>query len=144
MFGNKFATKHEYMPLVREVVDEDENDGQDTNDTNTLISRAYKPPYVKLKFDLDYTTDCPKLKLYDKSNGLRNDVLVENFKDTTDHMKYLSTHRFIIHMNRLYTMKSQGSSDKRKYAIGLKIIAVECTNKLQKLEHDAVGDVCFY
>ena len=143
MFGSKFASKHEYIPIVHEIVDEEDDCEQDTNDTNKLISRAYKPPYVKLKIDLDYNTDCPKLKLYDKTNDSRNNVVVENFKDTTDHMKYLTKHRFIIHINRLYSMKCQGSSDKRKYAIGLKIIAVECTNKPQKLERSDVDFVDF-
>ena len=38
---------------------------------------SYNPPDAKLKIDLDFVTGCPKVKLYDKSNGTRGIINVE-------------------------------------------------------------------
>ena len=71
MFDDKHINKYEYQPIVREV--EEEN-------------HIYKPPYIKLKIDLDFTTGLPKLKLYNKTEDSRELVNVETFKDVTEHI----------------------------------------------------------
>ena len=70
----------------------------------------------------------PNIKIYNESEGIRELVAVEKFKDITDHIKFFSKVRFVIIIDRLYLMKSQGL-DKKKYGIGMKIIAAECENK---------------
>ena len=62
---------------------------------------------------------------------MRNAVVIEKFKDLTDHMKYLSKVRFVIVIHRLYLMKTQ-ICDKKKYGICIKILAAECENKINK------------
>ena len=62
-------------------------------------------------------------------------VNVESFKDMTDHIKYLTKVRFIICLDRLYLMKSQGTS-KQKYGVFLKILIAECENKKQEDKSD--------
>ena len=46
-------------------------------------------------------------------------------------MRYMSKHRFIVHINKLYSMKSNNGGDKKKYGLSLTITAVECSNKPQ-------------
>ena len=116
MFDDKNINKYEYQPIVREFEEED---------------NIYKPPYIKLKIDLDFTTSIPKIKLYNKTEDSRELVNVEAFKDVTDHIKYLTKVRFIICIDRLYLMKSQGIS-KQKYGVFLKILTAECENKKQE------------
>jgi hypothetical protein len=49
MFGDKSLGKYEYQPIVRE---EDQEDDQ-----------PYRPPYIKLKMDIDFATNWPSIKL---------------------------------------------------------------------------------
>ena len=77
----------------------------------------YKPPYIKLKIDLDSTTGLPKLNLYNKTYDSRELVNVETFKEATEHIKYLTKVRFIISIDRLYLMKSQGASKLKIWVI---------------------------
>ena len=113
MFDDKNINKYEYQPIVREFEDED------------------KPPYIKLKIDLDFATSTPKIKLYNKTEDGRELVNVEAFKDVTDHIKYVTKVRSIISIDRLYLKKSQRTS-KHKYGVFLKILTAECENKKQE------------
>jgi hypothetical protein len=49
MFCDKSLGKYEYQPIVRE---EDQEDDQ-----------PYRPPYIKLKMDIDFATNWPSIKL---------------------------------------------------------------------------------
>ena len=113
IFGDKNINKYEYQPIVREpTINEDDNGECET---------AYKPPYIKLKIDLDNTTGNPSIKLYNKSetgrdlgehssleHAVRREVVaIDKFKDITDHMKYLTKVRLVIVIHRLYVMKTQ-------------------------------------
>ena len=120
MFDDKNINKYEYQPIVREFEDED------------------KPPYIKLKLDLDFATSVPKIKLFNKTEDGRELVNVEAFKDVTDHIKYLTKVRFIISIDRLYLMKSQGIS-KQKYGVFLKILTAECENKKQEEKPEVIN-----
>ena len=117
MFGDKSLGKYEYQPIVRE---EDQEDDQ-----------PYRPPYIKLKIDIDFATNWPSIKLYNKVDGARNLVGVEKLNDITEHIKYLTKVRFIINIDRLYLMKNLGG-DKKKYGVCIKIVAAECENTIKK------------
>ena len=118
LFGDKNLNKYEYQPIVRE--DEQEEDNQ-----------LYRPPYIKLKIDLNFATNCPVINLYNKEDGVRKLVTVEKLDDITEHLKYLTKARFIINIDRLYLMKIQ-NGDKKKYGICIKIVAAECENTIKK------------
>ena len=126
IFGDKAASKYEYSPIVTERDNDDDSESVNNNE-----DVYYSPPYAKLKIDLDFVTNCPKLNLYDKSSGERELTSIENFADVNEHMRYLSKHRPIIHINKLHSMKSNNGGDKKKYGLSLKLTAVECTNKPQ-------------
>ena len=117
MFGDKNLGKYEYQPIVRE---EDQEDDQ-----------PYRPPYIKLKIDIDFATNWPSIKLYNKVDGARDLVGVEKLSDITEHIKYLTKVRFIINVDRLYLMKNQ-AGDKKKYGVCIKIVAAECENTIKK------------
>ena len=116
LFGDKNLNKYEYQPIVRE---EDQEEDQ-----------PYKPPYIKLKIDFNFATDQPNMKLYNKIDGVRELVSVEKINDISDHIKYLTKVRFIINIDRVYLMKSQGL-DKKKYGVCIKIVAAECENTIK-------------
>ena len=123
IFGDKNINKYEYQPIVREpTINEDDNGECET---------AYKPPYIKLKIDIDNTTGSPSIKLYNKSENGREVVAIDKFKDITDHMKYLTKVRFVAIIHRLYVVKTQ-IADKKRYCICSKIIAAECERKVKK------------
>ncbi len=124
----KNASKYEYQPIVRGLDQPDEEEQVDPDNC------PYRPSYIKVKIDLDYVSGRPTCRVIDKSNGDREDIKVENFKELTDHIKFMSKHRMVIHINRIYSMKNQNGGDKRKYGIALKLAAMECTNKTRKLE----------
>ena len=98
LFGDKNLNKYEYQPIVREDDQEEE--------------QLYRPPYIKLKIDLNFATNCPVINLYNKVDGVRNFVSVEKLNDITDHLKYLTKVRFIINIDRLYLMTIQNGDKK--------------------------------
>ena len=122
----KNAAKYEYQPIVRvKRVEEEEEEEAET--------QTHRPPYIKVKIDLDFTTGRPTCRVFDKSEGEKKQVALESFKDLTVHMRFLTKHRFVIHISRLYCMKIQAGGEERTYGIGLKLAAVECTNKIKKM-----------
>ena len=87
-----------------------------------------------MKIDLDFESGRPTCKVIDKSSGDRDSVKVNNFKDLTAHIRLMTKHRMVIHINRLYSMTNHVGGEKRRYGIALKLAAMECTNKTRKLE----------
>ena len=136
IFGEKNAAKYEYQPIVRSRrVENEEGDDEEeaVADRITVAGKTdqpYFPPYAKVKLDLAHNTGQPTFRLFDKTDGNRVEVKLDTFSDALKHMRFMTKHRFVIHLNRLYAMKNQPSSnEKRKYGIVLKLAAVECTNK---------------
>ena len=105
----KNVNNYEYQPIIREnlieIVEDEEDDTNEINvkDRDKII---YKPPYTKLKIDVDYATNTPKIRLFDKSDGRRELVETKSLKDITNHMRYMTKHKFIIHISKLYCMKN--------------------------------------
>ena len=60
VIGN--INKYEYQPIVREP----EVNEEDLNDVERQ-SVIYRPPYIKLKIDIDNVTGLPNIRLYNKS-----------------------------------------------------------------------------
>ena len=115
-------------PDEEEVVEDEEN-------------RPYRPPYIKVKIDLDYESGRPTCKVIDKSSGEREAVKINGFKDLTEHIRFMTKHRMAIRLNRLHSIKNQAGGDTRSYGSALKLAAMECTNKTRKLER---ADSHFY
>ena len=133
IFGDKNINKCECQPIVREPTINEDDNGEDVDDLAYGLKRArmYNPPFIKLKIDLDNVTVCPNLKLFNKTEGGREVIAIDKFKDITDHMRYLTKVRFVILIHRLYVMKNQ-VGDKKRYGICIKIIAAACENKVKK------------
>jgi hypothetical protein len=119
LFGEKNADKYEYQPLVRSGKrDDDEEPG-----------KYYRPPYTKVKLELAHDTEKPLFRLFDKTPTKRQEVVLSNFEEALDYMRYLTKHRMVIVFHKLYAMKTTAGNEKRKYGIILKAVAVECSNK---------------
>ena len=138
-FGERNAYKFEYQPIVRVSRNELDDDEEEPVSDRILAGQPYRPPYAKLKLDLAHDSGQPTFRLFDKSSqGNRVEIKLESFKDALQHMRYMTRHRFVIHLNRLYCMKKQpGTNEKRKYGIVLKLAAVECTNKTPPTDRSA-------
>ena len=150
IFGDKNINKYEYQPIVRtpEINEADDLVWQEPHRHGMCrdgeYASAYKPPYIKLKIDIDNTTDRPSIRLYNKSENGREVVATDKFKDITDHMKYLTKVRFVVITHRLYVLKTQ-IADKKRYGICIKLIAAECENKVKKqLERTDTNFVDFF
>lgn len=125
LFGEKMAGKYEYQPLVRqpEVNDEEEEDEERSK-------TYYRPPYMKVKLPLSYDDDVPTFRLVNKKpNGEREELALTDFGDVVKHMKFLTKHRMILEIHKLYAMKTSSGKDKRKYGLTVKLLLAECTNK---------------
>ena len=122
LFGEKNADKYEYQPLVRiGLRDDDEEPG-----------KYYRPPYTKVKLELAHDTEKPLFRLFDKTTGgptKRQEVVLNDFEEALQYMRYLTKHRMVILFHKLYAMKTTAGNEKRKYGIILKAVAVECSNK---------------
>jgi len=121
MFG-KNKNKYEYQPLVKSARIND-----DDEDSRIL---GFTPPYMKIKFDLDYNTKVPKLALFDKNvdGTVKNLIDLKHIDDIQNYIKYLTKVRFIIEFTRVYVIKNINANGKKNYGVMLKISTVECIN----------------
>ena len=117
LFGEKNADKYEYQPIVRTV--------EDLEDTENY----FRPPYAKFKLDLAYDDDSPAFKVFDKKDGVRTEVALNEFKEALQYIRYMTKHRMVINFSKLYAMKTSSGNEKKKYGITLKALAIECSNK---------------
>ena len=128
MFGQKNAAKYAYQPLVRSPEDE-ENSNQ-----------YYRPPYTKIKLEIDVKTEKPKVKLYNMKHGAREQLEINNFLDLVKHVRYMSKVKMIISFSKLYAMKTSSGGEKRKYGIVLKATHIEVQNKFRGNEINRDND----
>lgn len=131
LFGEKMAGKYEYQPLVRQPEVSDEE----------LLSKAYRPPYMKVKLPLSYDGDIPSFRLVNKKlSGEKTVVDLMDFSDVVKHMRFLTKHRMILEFQKLYAMKTSSGKEKRKYGLTVKLLLVECTNREEERVNPFVLD----
>ena len=118
LFGDKLD-KYEYQPLIRYPDENEEN------------NKYYRPPYTKIKLDLDYETEKPKYNLICNTNGKRTEITLKTFDGTMKYLKYLTRTRFIIYFHKLYINKNSIGNDKKKYGVILRARCIECMNKVK-------------
>ena len=116
LFGEKSADKYEYQPIMRAVVD--------LEDTENY----FRPPYTKLKLELAYDDDSPCFKVFDKKDGVRTEVALNEYKEALQNIRYTTKHCMVINFSKLYAMKTSSGNEK-KYRITLTAVAIECSNK---------------
>jgi hypothetical protein len=132
LFGDKLASKYEYQPIVRhpEVEDEVPEDKK----------AAYRPPYAKVKLVLsNCEEEVPLFRLIEKKeDGTKTELPLTCFGDVTKHMRFLTKHRMILEVQKVYAMKTASGGDKRKYGVNIKLVAAECTNKSERSNNKCV------
>ena len=132
LFGDKMASKYEYQPIVRHPErDEEEEDVNDMSSTRA-VKDYYRPPYAKIKLPLN-DSETPLFRLLDKKDdgGGTREIPLNSFSDVTKHMRYMTKHRMIIDVQKLYAMKTSSGGDKRKYGVTVRLVAAECTNRAE-------------
>ena len=131
LFGEKLAGKYEYQPIVRHP-----GNNQHDDDEEEVVSTSYHPPYTKVKLILS-DSNVPTFRIIDKpKEGKKTEVELNSFDDVTQHMRYMTEHRMIIQVQKIYAMKTASGGDKRKYGVTLKLVAAECTNKESTTSRD--------
>jgi len=132
LFGDKMAGKYEYQPIVRHP-ERDNDEEEEVNDKSSAkpVKDYYRPPYTKVKLMLSNNeNELPLFRLIEKKNdGTKEEILLNSFSDVTIHMRYMTKHRMIIEVQKLYAMKTTSGGEKRKYGITVKLVAAECTNR---------------
>jgi hypothetical protein len=139
MFGEKSANQYAYQPIIR--IPEENEDDEIKLDNNG--QPYYRPPFTKIKFDLEYcadpenATNKPTIALFEKKDNKRTKIALNSFEDLLDNIKYRSKVRFIISFSKLYAMKTKSGTEKKKYGIILKAICCEIQykNVSSKLEY---------
>ena len=132
LFGDKMAGKYEYQPIVRHPERDNDEEEEVTDKSSTkAVKDYYRPPYTKVKLMLSNSeTELPLFRLIDKKNdGTKEEIPLNSFSDAAVHMRYMTKHRMIIEVQKLYAMKTTSGGEKRKYGITVKLVAAECTNR---------------
>ena len=130
LFGDKMASKYEYQPILRHPERDEE---EEVNDLATFGTKAYyRPPYAKIKLPMN-DSELPLFRLLDKKDdgGTTQEIQLNNFSDVTKHMRYMTKHRMIIEVQKLYAMKTNSGGDKRKYGVTVRLVAAECSNRAE-------------
>jgi len=131
LFGEKYAHKYVYSPLVRFKEEDDDDEGQKLDKNGKPY---YSPPYTKIKLDLAYNkpdtppeniSTKPMFSIFERKDGTRESVKLNNFDDVLKYITFGSKLRFIISFSKLYAMKSSSGSDKKMYGITLKATHIE-------------------
>lgn len=146
-FGDKNYNKFAYQPLVR-IPENDEDEEQILDKNGEPI---YRPPYTKIKLDLEYSSDPdnqstkPTFSIFEKDrDGKRTKIELNTFDDVINIIRYRSKLRFIISFSKLYAMKTASGSEKKKYGITLKATHIEVQKKelinKMKIDEDAFVD----
>ena len=107
--NNKVITnkeKYQYIPIVKQLDEED-----------------YKPPFIKLKINLDQQNK-PLVKVFKNINGTRNPIEVETLDELTNMMQNAKL-RFIISFNKLYINRYAFTGKKKMYGIILELTHIE-------------------
>jgi len=121
LFGDK-ADKYEYMPIVRQP--------QVSDDDDEAQKKYYRPAFCKFKLDLAFDSEVPKFRLFDGSSGKRVEVKMNSFEDALKYFKFLTRHRMIVHVFKIYAGKTAPTGEKRKYGLVLKATAIEAINNV--------------
>ena len=96
------------------------------------VKEYYRPPYAKVKLPMN-DSETPLFRLLDKKDegGTTQEIPLNSVSDVTKHMRYMTKHRMIIEVQKLYALKTASGADKRKYGVTVRLVAVECTNRAE-------------
>ena len=138
LFGDKMAGKYEYQPIVRHPEQDEEEDVNDMSSTKA-VKEYYRPPYAKIKLPMN-DSETPLFRLLDKKDddGTTQEIPLNNFSDVTKHVRYMTKHRMIIEVQKLYALKTASGGDKRKYGVTVRLVAVECTNRAEAANNKCI------
>ena len=138
LFGDKMASKYEYQPIVRHPEQDEEEDVNDMSSTKA-VKEYYRPPYAKIKLPMN-DSETPLFRLLDKKDddGTTQEIPLNNFSDVTKHVRYMTKHRMIIEVQKLYALKTASRGDKCKYGVTVRLVAVECTNRAEAANNKCI------
>ncbi|MFM7986362.1 MAG: hypothetical protein ACKPKO_44330, partial [Candidatus Fonsibacter sp.] len=116
-FGDKHADRYEYQPIVRAV--------QVLEDTESYFPTSLR----QVQIGAGVRRRIPTFTVFDKKDRFRTEVALNSFKEALQYIRYMTKHRMVINFSQLYAMKTSSGTEKKKYGVVLKAIAIECSNK---------------
>jgi hypothetical protein len=120
-FFGKTAGMYEYTPLVREPVIDEEAEQEKKNDTKSKYPPLPKLPFLKLKFDIDYTSKEMKsrLSLVDDQDQITEPV-IQHVDDIAQHLRLNSEYRLVLAFSKHWSQK-KALNGKKLWGISLKV-----------------------
>jgi hypothetical protein len=121
LFG-KNASSYEYKSLVKEPQLDEESEMEDKKeDTKSKYPPLPKLPFLKAKFDLDYTTKALKTKLsLVDDQGEVTEPVVQHLDDIAQHVRLNSEYRLVLAFSKHWAQK-KAISGKKLWGITLKV-----------------------
>lgn len=144
LFENqKLASGYDYLSIVRRSSEDDTIDQEDKD------KKQYpRPPYFKVKLDVDYTTKKINTKVYLKTTGpgAKRTLLtdIETIDDLTKYVRYQSKIRMILMPNKVWAANTKlGTSPKKNYGMSLKVMQLEVEPPVTNSIKDMLKDDAF-
>jgi len=128
----KFAKLYTYSKIVREAHSADDfgelvEDGK-AKPVKTADPSKEKFRYCKMKFDATYPEKNIKTIIYVKqTDGTRKRVEANTVTEVAEYIKWGSTVRCLVMLNKLWAAKNKDENGTRKFGLSLKLVQVEVT-----------------
>jgi hypothetical protein len=124
----KYAKLYTYSKLVREPSVKDEMDEINENEKkDTKKEEREKFKYCKLKFDLSFPDKEIVTQVYVNRDGKPVRVPIKNATELDEYLKWGSTIRCIVIMNKLWAAKAKDVNGLRQFGLSMKIRQIEIT-----------------
>ena len=134
------AKYYKYIPIVRHVIVEDDDEGDEVEDKRK--EKNAKPRYIKVKIDNDYETSNVLTKCFVKDGNERIQVAdIVTVDDLMKYVRYNSHVRVLISVVKTYTSKNKlGNSEYKNYGVTIKLSQVLCDPR--PIQINAGNDKC--
>ena len=128
---------YKYVPLVREPI---ELEGIELKQHIAKLEKAGKkyvkrdkPLYCKVKFDTDYNTKELETRIFDATdkNSPPEELEIQTITELTHHVRYQSTIRMIISVNKLWAQKTSKKGEKREFGLSMKCVLLQLKERAQ-------------
>ena len=120
------AKYYKYTPIVRSVIVEDDDEGDEVEDKRK--EKNAKPRYIKVKIDNDYETSNVLTKCFVKDGNERIQVAdIVTIDDLMKYVRYNSHVRVLISVVKTYMSKNKSNnSEYKNYGVTIKLSQVLC------------------
>lgn len=125
----KVHMKYKYVPIVREPQEIDDDKLEDLKNEAAEKGKTYTPrvreKYCKINFSTNYETKELDTIVFDSTSGTPEEIDVKSMTELADNVKWQSTVRMIIMVNKVWAAKSSKNGELRDFGVSLKCLQLE-------------------